>query len=101
MARLRSEVDDANAKVLELEEKLKLVADEKMQQEHEIVSLSNKNKHLTDDLETALDKIQQLKALEEDGDGLKKENDSAQRRINLLEQELENSDKSLRETTAK
>lgn len=101
MARLRTEVETANAQVMELEDKLKRSEEEKMQQEHEIVSLSNQNKHLTDDLETALEKIEQLKALEEDGDGLKKENDSAQRRINLLEQELENSDKSLRETTAK
>lgn len=94
-------METANAQVMELEDKLKRSEEEKMQQEHEIVSLSNRNKHLTDDLETALEKIEQLKALEEDGDGLKKENDSAQRRINLLEQELENSDKSLRETTAK
>jgi tropomyosin len=72
-----------------------------MKQEHEIISLSNKNKHLEEDLEQAQEKIKQLKAIEEDEDDLKKENDAAQRKITLLEQELENSEKIIRETTKK
>lgn len=53
------------------------------------------------DLETAQEKIIQLKALEEGEDNRKKENDAAQRKITLLEQELENSEKTVRETTKK
>lgn len=72
-----------------------------MSQEHEIISLTVQTKHLEEDLETAQEKIKQLKALEEDEDGLKKENDAAQRKITLLEQELESSEKTVRETTKK
>lgn len=72
-----------------------------MRLEHEIISLTNQNKHLTEDLEAAQEKITQLKSLEDEDDDLKKENDAAQRKIALLEQELEASDKSLRETTKK
>lgn len=72
-----------------------------MNQEHEIISLTVRNKHLEEDLETAQEKIKQLKALEEDEDGLKKENDAAQRKISLLEAELETSEKTIRETTKK
>lgn len=72
-----------------------------MKQEHEIISLSNQNKHLQEDLELAHQKIEQLKALEEEDDDLKKENDAAQRKITLLEQELEKSEKAVREATKK
>jgi len=72
-----------------------------MKQEHDIISLTNQNKHLEEDLELAQEKIKQLKSLEDDGDDLKKENDAAQRKITLLEQELENSELTIRETTKK
>jgi tropomyosin len=72
-----------------------------MAQEHEIISLSNQNKHLEQDLEDAQTKIQQLKSLEQDEDDLKKEKDAAQRKITVLEQELEKSEKSLRDATKK
>lgn len=72
-----------------------------MQQEHDIISLTNRNKHLEEDLEDALEKIKQLKSLEDEDDEIKKENDAAQRKIRLLEEELESSEKSLRETTSK
>lgn len=80
---------------------MKQLDQELMQRDHEIISLTNKNKHLTEDLEAAQEKITQLKSLEDEDDDLKKENDAAQRKISLLEQELESSDKSLRETTKK
>lgn len=63
--------------------------------------MTNQNKHLEQDLEIANEKILQLKTIEEDEDGLKKENDAAQRKIILLEQELENSEKLYREAIQK
>ncbi|KAG1313800.1 hypothetical protein G6F62_014035 [Rhizopus arrhizus] len=72
-----------------------------MQQEHEIIALTNQNKHLEEDLHTAQEKIESLKAIEEEDDDLKKENDAAQRKITLLEQELEKSEKAVREATKK
>lgn len=83
------------------EQKYKELEATNMAQEHEIISLTVQTKHLEQDLETAQEKIKQLKALEEDEDGLKKENDAAQRKISLLEQELESSEKTVRETTKK
>lgn len=53
------------------------------------------------DLETAQEKIEQLKVLEESEEERKKENESSQRKISLLEQELEASEKTVRETTKK
>lgn len=72
-----------------------------MQQEHEIIALTNQNKHFEEDLLTAQEKMASLKALEEEDDDLKKENDAAQRKITLLEQELEKSEKAVREATKK
>ncbi|KAI8331978.1 X-domain of DnaJ-containing-domain-containing protein [Choanephora cucurbitarum] len=99
IASIRAEADAANARADAFEQKYKELEQVQMKQEHEIISLTNQNKHLEEDLELANEKIKQLKALEEDEDDLKKENDAAQRKITLLEQELETSEKTIRETT--
>ncbi|ORE04412.1 DnaJ-domain-containing protein [Rhizopus microsporus var. microsporus] len=99
IASIRAEAEAANARADEYEKKYKELEQLQMKQEHEIISLSNQNKHLQEDLELAHQKIEQLKALEEEDDDLKKENDAAQRKITLLEQELEKSEKAVREAT--
>ncbi|KAL9550512.1 hypothetical protein PS6_005504 [Mucor atramentarius] len=99
IAIIRAEADAANARADEYEAKYKELEQIQMKQEHDIISLTNQNKHLEEDLELAQEKIKQLKTLEDDGDDLKKENDAAQRKITLLEQELENSELTIRETT--
>ncbi|KAL0094848.1 tropomyosin [Phycomyces blakesleeanus] len=96
---LRAEVEAAQTKSEEYEVESKRLAQEQLGLEHEIVSLTNKNRNLEVELNETLEKMKALKGLEEDDDLLKKEKETAQRKINLLEQELENSDKSLRETT--
>ena len=101
IAIIRAEADAANARADEYEAKYKELEQMQMKQEHDIISLTNQNKHLEEDLELAQEKIKQLKTLEDDGDDLKKENDAAQRKITLLEQELENSELTIRETTKK
>lgn len=101
IAIIRAEADAANARADEYEAKYKELEQIQMKQEHDIISLTNQNKHLEEDLELAQEKIKQLKTLEDDGDDLKKENDAAQRKITLLEQELENSELTIRETTKK
>lgn len=84
-----------------MEAKLKELSQEHTQQEREIVSLTNKNKRLEEDLETAQDTISELKGNSAEGDDYKKELENAMRKLNLIEQELEDSDKSLKETTSK
>ena len=101
IALIRAEADAANARADEYEAKYKELEQVQMKQEHDIISLSNQNKHLEEDLELAQEKILQLKSLEDGEDDLKKENDAAQRKITLLEQELENSELTIRETTKK
>lgn len=63
--------------------------------------MANKNKQLEDDLEVAHEKIKELKGNEEEDLDVKKEHESAQRKIALLEQELEDSDRALKESTEK
>lgn len=74
---------------------------EQTQQEREIVSLSNKNKQLEEEVEIAHEKITEYKGSEAEGSDYKKDLEDALRRISLLETELEDSDKSLKETTTK
>ncbi|KAI9028942.1 X-domain of DnaJ-containing-domain-containing protein [Phycomyces nitens] len=96
---IRIEADAAQARAAEYEAKVKELEQTMMEQEHQLISLNTKNVQMEEELEGAQEKIKQLKALEDEDGDLKKENDAAQRKITLLEQELENSDKSLRETT--
>ncbi|KAI9026492.1 tropomyosin [Phycomyces nitens] len=96
---LRAEVEAAQAKGDEYESEFKRLSQDQLQREHDISSLTNKNRNLEVELKETIDKMMALKGLEEDDNLLKKEKDTAQRKISLLEQELENSDKSLRETT--
>lgn len=74
---------------------------EQTQQEREIVSLTNRNKQLEEDVEVAQEQIKELKGTESEDNDYKKELENALRKISLLEQELEDSDKSLKETTSK
>lgn len=85
----------------ELEAKLKELEQDQTQQEREIVSLTNKNKHLEEELEFAQDKIKEYKDNETEGNDYKRDLEDALRRISLLQTELEDSDKSLKETTTK
>jgi tropomyosin len=101
MNSIRAEAEAANEKCDLALRKVKELEDKNMNYEHDIISLTNQNKHLEHDLELAQEKIIQLKTIEEDEDDLKKENDAAQRKITLLEEELENSEKLYREATQK
>lgn len=84
-----------------MEAQLKALQDTYSQQEREVVSLNNRNKQLEEKLEKAQEEIERLKEGQYKEDELRKENEAALRKISLLETELENSDKSLRETTQK
>lgn len=84
-----------------MEAQLKALQDLHSQQEREVYSLNNRNKQLEEKLEQAQEEIERLKETGSKEDDLRKENEAAQRKITLLEAELENSDKALRETTQK
>jgi tropomyosin len=61
--------------------------------------LNNRNKQLEEELELAQDSLKDLKT--EDNEDVKKDLENALRKITMLEQELEDSDKSLKDTTSK
>ncbi|CAO3687912.1 unnamed protein product [Rhizopus stolonifer] len=94
---IRAEADAAIAKADALEAKLKEFEQEQTRNEREIVSLTNRNKQLEEDLDVAHEKIKDLKG-NEDSD-IVNEHENAQRKITLLEQELEDSDRALKQTT--
>ncbi|KAI8062490.1 tropomyosin [Gongronella butleri] len=97
---MRAQVEEAEAKNKTLEDRIAEMTTDKINHEHEIVSLNNKVNFLEEQLEKAEKKMEMLQSAEAKGDDISKENDAAQRRIMLLEQELEQSEKSLKEMTA-
>lgn len=84
-----------------MEAKVKLLEQEQTEHEREIVSLTNKNRQLEEEVEVAHEQIKELKGTEAEDHDYKKELENALRKISILEQELEDSDKSLKETTSK
>lgn len=81
--------------------KIKELEQEQIKQEHEITSLTNKNEQLEEELENAEDKIKELKGTGAEESDYKTELENSMRKISLLEQDLEDSEMSLKETTSK
>lgn len=97
----RDQADQANARADSLVQQLNALQEQNSLQEREIYSLNNRNKQLEENLEKAQSEIERLKQGEGKEDDIRKEHEAALRKISLLETELENSDKALRETTQK
>lgn len=72
-----------------------------MTKDQEIASLQHKMTNLEGDLEKAEQKILDHKSAKDDEEAHKSVNDSLNRKIALLESELDNAEKQLRETTDK
>jgi tropomyosin, fungi type len=69
--------------------------------DQEIVSLTHRNELLEKQVETHEEKIQSYKGLENDDSGARGERESLLRKVALLEEEAEQNDKNLKETTEK
>lgn len=72
-----------------------------MTKDQEIVSLTHKVTNLEADLDAAEAKLGEHKAGKDEEESHKSVNDNLNRKIALLESELDNSEKQLRETTDK
>lgn len=101
MNTLRIEADEATAKVQELQEKVKILEQENLQKEQEITSLTHKNNLLETEVEKLESGIKEAKAVAEEGSQHGTQNETLQRRLQLLEEEAEEADKNLRETNDK
>jgi tropomyosin len=88
----RAETAEAKFKKLEMEGMLK---------DQELASLQHKVSNLEADLEAAEKKISDAKVQKEEEESNKSTNENLNRKIALLESELDNAEKNLRETTDK
>lgn len=101
MNSLRLEADQSNAKVEELQAKVKTLEQDNLAKEQEITSLQHKNRVLEDDVEKFDNTIKDLKKSAAEGDERGTQNESLQRKVQLLEEEAEAADRALRETNEK
>lgn len=101
MNALRLEADESAAKVEELQTKVKGLEQENLQKEQEITSLSHKNSLLEAELEKLETAHKDLKSAADESAQHGTQNETLQRRLQLLEEEAEENDKNLRETNEK
>ena len=101
MNSLRIEADEAAGKVEELQKQVKHLEQENLQKEHEITSLQHKNNGLEAEVEKLETQVKDLKTAADEGTQHGTQNETLQRRLQLLEEEAEEADKNLRETNDK
>lgn len=101
MNSLRLEADEAAAKVQELQAKVKALEQENLVKEQEITSLQHKNNLLEGEVEKLETATKDFKKAADEGQQHGTQNESLQRRLQLLEEEAEEADKTLREANEK
>lgn len=101
MNSLRLEADEASAKVEELQAKVKSLEQDALSKEQEITSLQHKNNLLESDVEKLEKVIEDFKKSVEEGQQHGTQNETLTRRLQLLEAEAEEADKTLREANEK
>lgn len=101
MNQLRLEADESAAKVEEMQAKVKQLEQDNLAKEQEITSLSHKNGLLETEVEKLETAIKDFKKAAEDGTQHSSTNEALTRRLQLLEEEAEEADKTLREANEK
>lgn len=101
MEALRVEADESGARAEEFKTKVKALEADNISKEQEITSLTHKNSVLEGEVEKLETQVKSLK--EEAGAGAQAGNqaESAQRRLQVLEEEAEESDRQIRELNDK
>ncbi len=101
MNALRIEADESNGKVEELQTKVKTLEQENLQKEQEITSLQHKRSVLEQEVEKLEEKHKSAKQEADESAQHGTQNEGLQRKVQLLEEEAEGNDKTLRETNEK
>ena len=101
MNKLRLEADESSAKAEEFQSKVKPLEQENLAKEQEITSLSHKNGLLESEVEKLEKQVSDLKKAADDGQQHGTQNETLTRRLQLLEEEAEEADKTLREANEK
>lgn len=101
MNSLRIEADESAAKVEDLQKQVKVLEQENLTKDHEITSLTHKNSQLEGEVEKLEEQLKGHKNDKDEGSAALTQNETLQRRLQLLEEEAEEADKNLRETNDK
>lgn len=101
MEALRVEADESSAKVDELKSKVKTLEQENLQKEQEITSLQHKLSVAEGEVEKLETAHGDAKRAVDESAQAGTQNESLQRKVQLLEEEAEENDKTLRETNEK
>lgn len=101
MQQLRADADASSAKADELAAKVKTLEQENLAKEQEITSLTHKNQTMEAELEDLHGRHNDLKKEVDQSGHQGTQNEALQRRLQILEEEAEEADKSLRETNDK
>jgi tropomyosin, fungi type len=101
MNQLRLEADEASGKVEELQSKVKVLEQENLSKEQEITSLQHKNGVLESEVEKLESSIKKYKDDADLGNQHGTRNEALTRKLQLLEEEAEGADKTLREANEK
>lgn len=98
---MRVEVEASQHQVEDLTAKTKVLEQEALAKEQEIISLRHQNQLLEAEVEKLEGGIKEHKAVAAESSQHGKQNETLQRRMQLLEDEAEEADKNLRETNEK
>ncbi|KAK6509051.1 hypothetical protein TWF481_003816 [Arthrobotrys musiformis] len=101
LAKQKADLDLANEKVEELEAKIKEFEAEQTKKEGEISSLTSKNAQLEAEVEKLEEKLSEAKKEAQAGANLGVTSDNLQRKVAVLEEEAETTEKQLKETIEK
>ena len=101
MEALRLEADESSTKVDELKSKVKTLEQENLQKEQEITSLQHKLGVAEGEVEKLETAHGDAKRAVDEGAQAGTQNESLTRKVQLLEEEAEENDKTLRETNEK
>ena len=101
MNALRQEQEESQTKAEEASAKVKTLEQENLAKEQEITSLSHRNQLLEAEVEKLEGHVKEHKHAADESAQHGTQNETLQRRLQLLEDEAEESDKNLRETNEK
>lgn len=101
MQQLRTEADTAVGRAEEAEAKNKKLEQLLLEKDQEITSLNHKLTVVDADLEKTEGKLSELKLASQEGEHSKTTNEGLQRKIQLLEEELDAAEKNVKETMEK
>jgi tropomyosin, fungi type len=101
MNTLRIEADENAAKAEELKAKVKTLEQDNLTKEQEITSLSHRNRLLEEEVEKLETGIKEAKSIASESSQHGAANENLTRKLQVLEDEAEKADQTLKETTEK